>query len=777
MKSEQASKDHILELKKRCSDLEKNLRQSEERFSTLFHAASNPMTITAVKDGRMVDLNEACARLSGYKREELIGTLAAERSMWADPQQRDMMIQMLQDKGRIHNLEARLISKTGEKQKVLFSADPVKINGEDCMLGILVDITAREKEAEILRKSEEKYRMLVEHSLQGLAIFKEDRIIFCNKAFAEMTGYSLEELSVHQASQWLIYPEDREVVLRRAQDRLAGKPAPSDYEYRIITKNGEIRWMEVSATLIEYEGEPAIQVACLDITERKKAEEALKESREYLNQIINCIGDFIFVMDRQHRLILLNDAMCDFMGKRREEMLGRTGPEINPATAGPSLWKQEETLFSTGREVVTEDSVPDFRGNVRPLLTKKSLLTDRSGNKQIVGVARDITEYKRLQAQFLQAQKMEAIGALAGGVAHDFNNLLNVINGYSELILETIGPDDPIRADLNHIRNAAQHAASLTSQLLAFSRKQILQPEILNLNDSITQMSSMLRRVIGENIDVVTVTQPGLGLVSADPGQIQQIIMNLAVNARDAMPGGGKLTIETTNVDCDEDYVKDHPAVKAGSYVMLAISDNGIGMDEATKAHLFEPFFTTKGKGKGTGLGLSTIYGIVKQSNGFIWVYSEPGKGSTFKIYLPRAEDSAVSVTAKSATRTESRGTETVLVVEDEETVRDLACRILRDRGYNTLEAANATQALAVAGGRGGEIHLVLTDVILPGMTGKDLVSRLKSERPNIKVLYTSGYPDNSIVHHGILDRGVAFLQKPFTVKSMVNKVREVLDS
>jgi nitrogen-specific signal transduction histidine kinase/CheY-like chemotaxis protein len=391
-------------------------------------------------------------------------------------------------------------------------------------------------------------------------------------------------------------------------------------------------------------------------------------------------------------------------------------------------------------------------------------------------VLRDITEHKQLEAQFMQAQKMEAIGVLAGGVAHDFNNLLNVINGYCELVLEDLAKDNPIYNDIQQIGQAGTRAKSLTSQLLAFSRNQILQPVILDLNDIIDSTNLMLRRLIPEDIDLVIIAQPGLGLIYADPGQIQQILMNLIVNARDAMPQGGKLTIETANVDHDKGYVQSHPVVKVGSYAMLAISDNGVGMDETTKAHLFEPFFTTKGKGKGTGLGLSTVYGIVKQSNGFIWVYSEPGKGATFKIYFPRVEGNVSKLIEQTESEERIRGVETVLITEDESSVRNLVARILRERGYTVLEASNGQNALDIAREYTGEIHLAITDIIMPGMNGRDLGSRLETMRPDLKVLYVSGYTDNAIVHHGILDSGVAFLQKPFTVGDLTRKVREMLN-
>jgi nitrogen-specific signal transduction histidine kinase/ActR/RegA family two-component response regulator len=395
----------------------------------------------------------------------------------------------------------------------------------------------------------------------------------------------------------------------------------------------------------------------------------------------------------------------------------------------------------------------------------------------MVGVLRDITEHKRLQAQFLQSQKMEAIGLLAGGVAHDFNNLLTVIKGYAEVLAEDIDPGDPKRCDVEQILKAGNQAASLTSQLLAFSRKQILQPEILDLNATIRQMSSMLRRLIGEDIDLVTIAHPELGSVNADPVQIQQILMNLAVNARDAMPQGGKLTIEMANAHFDEAYVREHPQTMDGPYVMLAISDNGIGMDAATQARLFEPFFTTKGKGKGTGLGLSTIYGIVKQSGGFIWVYSEQGKGSTFKIYFPRVEGQSPTATIESNVQHKLNVSETVFVVEDEPSVRALTSRILQSRGYAVLEASNGKLALDIAQKHSGEIHMVITDVVMPEMGGKALVSQLKMDRPDIKVLFVSGYADNAIVHHGILDSGIEFLQKPFSSENLLRKVREVLNS
>jgi two-component system, cell cycle sensor histidine kinase and response regulator CckA len=753
-----------------------------------------------------------------------------------------------------------------------------------------------------LKESEEKYRALVENSLQGLSIIQDDRFVFCNNALAAMTGYSIEELMAFPHSIDLVHPEDRATIYKRRQDRIEGKPVPSPHVHRIIKKDGSIRWMEVIASIIALNGRPATQVVNMDITERreteialqkseerfrsllettndwvweinsdgvytyvspkvtdllgyspeevigkepydfmskdeaarvtaslkeavksrqpfsglqninrhkdgreivletngaphvdpygnplyhgisrdityrKRVEEELRESREYLAQIINQISDPIFVKNSEHNYVLVNDALCTFEGRSREQLLGHASFDDLPENLAASLFEREAEVFRTGQEGLSEDTITDRNGKNHTLLAKKSLLVDKKGNRQIVGVLRDITEHKHLEAQFMQAQKMEAIGVLAGGVAHDFNNLLNVINGYCELLLEDLAEDNPMHKDILQISQAGTRAKSLTSQLLAFSRNQILQPAILDLNDIIDSTNLMLRRLIPEDIDLVIIAQPGLGLIYADPGQIQQVLMNLIVNARDAMPQGGKLTIETANVEHDAGYIQGHPVVKVGPYTMLAISDNGVGMDEATQAHLFEPFFTTKEKGKGTGLGLSTVYGIVKQSNGFIWVYSEPGKGATFKIYFPRVEGNVSNIKEQPESEEKARGVETVLITEDESSVRNLVARILRERGYIVLEASNGQNALDIAREYTREIHLAITDIIMPGMNGRDLGSRLEAMRPGIKVLYVSGYTDNAIVHHGILDSGVAFLQKPFTVGGLTRKVREMLN-
>src|SRR5213082_3343107 len=389
---------------------------------------------------------------------------------------------------------------------------------------------------------------------------------------------------------------------------------------------------------------------------------------------------------------------------------------------------------------------------------------------------RDVTDQRRLQQQVLQSQKMEAVGRLAGGIAHDFNNLLTVITSYSDLLLEDLAPGDAKRDDVEQVRKAADGAAALTRQLLAFSRQQVVEPRVVSLNTVVEGLQKILRRVIGEDIELAITLAPDLGAVRADVGQLEQVLMNLAVNARDAMPTGGRLTIETANVEHDPDYARDQEAAAVRRFAMLAVSDTGCGMDEATKARIFEPFFTTKETGKGTGLGLATVYGIVNQAGGFIWVYSEPDQGTSFKVYLPEVDATAERPTAVPGARVPG-GTETVLLVEDAAAVREITKQVLERQGYTVLEAPDGEAAIRLAQRHRGVIHLLLTDVVMPRLSGRELAGQFARLRPDTRVLYASGYTDDSVVRHGILESGTAYLQKPFSPESLARKVREVLDA
>ena len=539
---------------------------------------------------------------------------------------------------------------------------------------------------------------------------------------------------------------------------------------------------------------PAVERELRESQMRKDSEAALRHSRKELvhsearfRALVERNADMIALLTADGTALYVSPAAGQCLGGRPEDYVGTALFDRVHADDRDTLRREVSRLIGDpSGSIRAEFRVTHKDRSIRWLEgTVTNLLADPAVNA-VVGNFRDITEHKaseatlrRTEDQLRQAQKMEAIGNLAGGVAHDFNNLLSVILGYSTMLAQDMTPSDPRRADLMEIENAGQRAVNLTRQLLAFGRQQILQPRVVDLNDVIAGMANMLRRLIGENIELAVLPGAALGRVLVDPGQVEQVIMNLSVNSRDAMPDGGKLTIETSNVELDSKYASAHFGATPGPHVMLAVTDTGTGMDRATQARMFEPFFTTKEKGKGTGLGLATVFGIVRQSGGNVWVYSEPGRGTTFKVYLrccdPNAAAAAVSVSPPATSA--QRGTETVLLVEDEESVRVLARTVLRRYGYHVLEAQSGGDALLICEQHTAAIHIMVTDVVMPRMSGRQLADRLRSVRPDMKILYMSGYTDNSIVHHGVLDSGVAFLQKPITPEALAHKVREVLDS
>ncbi|OLE53661.1 MAG: hypothetical protein AUG51_12435 [Acidobacteria bacterium 13_1_20CM_3_53_8] len=512
------------------------------------------------------------------------------------------------------------------------------------------------------------------------------------------------------------------------------------------------------------------------LLERGRLEAALKESEERYRDLVENAQDIIYTHDLEGRYTSLNKAGQRITGYTLEEALTMgisqtVAPEyIEKARQmiGRKLAGEEQSAYEL--EIITKD------GRRVAVEVNTRLIYENGVAVGVQGIARDVMERKNLEEQLQRSQKLEAVGRLAGGIAHDFNNLLTAIMGYSDLALRRLGADDPLRANLEEIRKAGLRATSLTSQLLAFSRKQVLQPKVLNLNSIISETEKMLKRLIGEDVELRAVLDPSLGQVKADPGQMVQVIMNLVVNARDAMPEGGKLTIETKNVYLDKKYASQHVAVEPGHYVMIAVSDTGHGMIPETQAHIFEPFFTTKEMGKGTGLGLSTVYGIVKQSGGNIWVYSEAYKGTTFKVYLPRVDEQVETERFLLEKSESHRGSETILLVEDEELVRGLVYDTLELEGYKVLVANNGKEALRIGEEYRSEIHLVITDVVMPEMGGRALAEGIARLRTGIKVLYMSGYTDDAIVHHGVLDKGVNFIQKPFAPDALVKRVREALD-
>ena len=511
----------------------------------------------------------------------------------------------------------------------------------------------------------------------------------------------------------------------------------------------------------------------LDITERKSAEERICR----LAQIVENSAEMIVVGDPEGRIAFANRALLQATGYQEDELVGKTFAATllshnNPSHLDAEI--QSKTLSGGGWSGECITCRKD--GSEFPVLLSTSQIKDNDGAViGTFGISQDITERKRLEEQLAVSQKMEAVGQLAGGIAHDFNNLLGVMIGYSELLQEGFPPNDPCVRKLQQIKRAGDRAASLTRQLLAFSRKQVIQPRVIDLNALVSDVNKLLTRLVREDIELLCKLKPGLGSIKADPTQVEQVIINLVVNARDAMPSGGKLIIETANTYLDESYCQSHASVKPGRHVMIAISDTGTGMDEKTQAHIFEPFFTTKEQGKGTGLGLATVYGIVKQSGGSIWVYSQLGRGTTFKIYFP-CVDEAVQVVESTQGSSELRGSETILLAEDAEGMRDLISELLMRNGYTVLSAKSSPELLGLAERQSAPIHLLLTDVVMPQMNGRDLADRLQAANPKMRVIYMSGYTTDAIMHHGVLREGIDFIEKPFSEEALMRKLREVLD-
>ena len=604
-----------------------------------------------------------------------------------------------------------------------------------------------------------------------------------NPAWSRTLGWSGEEL-LEKPYLAFVHPDDRDATIREASGLAAGDVVIT-FENRYRCRDGSYKWLQWMAT--PFGKEQGIYAVARDVTTLKATEFNLKAARQQLadrvevaeikyQTLMQHANDAIFIVDQAGPVLEVNHQAEVMLGRSSAAIVGRPYTDFASPTSYDDAVAHFQRLLTMGAVDAHEIHLRHSDGR-QVCADLSASLVPVKGEPVVLAIARDVTERNRLERQFQQAQKMEAVGQLAGGVAHDFNNLLTAILGYSDLLLETLLEDDRRRQDVEEIRKAGQSAASLTRQLLAFSRKQILEPVVLDLNALVGHLDRMVRRLIGEDIQVVTRLDRELGQVRADPGQIEQIIVNLAVNARDAMPEGGTLTIETANAELGEHYARTHPGTVPGQCVMLGVSDTGHGMDEETQSHLFEPFFTTKEKDKGTGLGLATVYGIVKQSNGSIWVYSEPGHGTTVKVYLPRVEGVAEPlVTARSSVQSPT-GTETVLLVEDHAGLRALARKVLERYGYTVLEAPNGDEAIRICERHQGAVDLLLTDVVMPGMTGRALADRLAPVRTAMKVLYTSGYTDRSIVDRGVLIAGTAFLQKPYTPEVMAHKVRDVLDA
>lgn len=747
---------------------EQSLRESEERNRLLAD-----MTLEGIllhQKGVIEDVNASMAKMVGCSRDELLGRNFFEFVHVDDHAiVRDNIKKDIASPYTIH-----MLRKNGERFLAEIESRNFQMQGQVRRVSAIRDIT-KNKEAEAKRiADEERHRMILKTAMDGFWLVNtKGHILEVNETYCRMSGYTEQELlGMHirdmeaQETVEAIATHMR-TVLADGEDRFESRHRRKDGSFFDV----EIRTQYSSAS-------DGMMVAFLrDITQDKQWEEKLKESEERFKALHNASFGGITIHDKG--LILdCNQGLSEISGFAVEELIGMDGLLL---------------IAPDSRELVRDNIVSGFEkpyeargirknGEEYPLRLEARNIPYKGKMVRCVEF-RDISEQKHAEAereglrgQLLQAQKIESVGRLAGGVAHDFNNMLSVILGRTEMAQETLAPSEPIQKDLEEIRKAAERSANLTRQLLAFARKQTIAPKVLNFNDAVSGMLTMVRRLIGEDIDLVWLPSADLWSIKMDPSQLDQILANLCVNARDAIAGVGKLTIETENVTFDDAYCTNHPGFNFGEYVLLALSDNGCGMDKETLTHLYEPFFTTKEMGKGTGLGLATVYGIVKQNIGFINVYSEPGQGTTFKIYLPRYKEKTETVAQTPQIEPEARGRETILLVEDESAILAMTGTMLERLGYTVLPANSPGEAIHLAESYSGQINLLLTDVIMPEMNGRDLSRHLLSLYPDIKPLFMSGYTANVIAHHGVLDKGVQFIQKPFAKKDLAVKIREVLN-
>jgi PAS domain S-box-containing protein len=697
--------------------------------------------------------------------------------------------------GRVTHHEITLFID-GRHRPIYVTATPVfyvgvKVDQVMVMLQDLSNLAVLRQSEEALRSSEQRFRSVFEQTGAGMITTKADgSLLQVTTSVCTMLGHTETELLRMKLTD-LIHPVDLGGIVAQLDEGRTGSRPAHEMECRFIRRDQTPVWSQIT-TVWQYakNRKPKYCIALVqNISERKRAEKALGQSRKRYQALVHSIDGIVWEADTRASRFL-------FVSKQAERILGFP---VERWMSQPRFWRNHihpedlEGVLGALSEAVRQGRGHELEyrmladdGRTVWIRDTISLVRDSQRVTKLRGLMVDVTEKKMAEEalrhkeeQLRQSQKMEAIGRLAGGIAHDFNNLLTAITGYGDLLLKGLGDENPLRREANEISKAAQRAADLTGQLLAFSRQQVLQPRVLDLNDVIGDMEMMLRRLIGEHIQFQTRLDGEVGAIKADPGQMHQVLLNLVVNARDAMSSGGKLIIETTDVDLDESYAGRHPGVAAGRYVRLAVGDTGRGMDEDTKARLFEPFFTTKEQGKGTGLGLSTVYGIVKQSGGHISVESTPDEGTTFQIYFPRVEKELLEPQPeKDAPIPEtSPGTEKILLVEDDDSVRELAREILEMNGYDVVEAGDGVEALRIFEAEVGTIDLLVTDLVMPKMGGRDLAQELTPRSPDLKVLYLSGYTDSVVLQQGMLDRGSYFLQKPFTPAGLAHKVREALDT
>jgi len=793
---------------------EKARRLAEEKFRSIFENAVEGIYVSTA-DGRFLSVNPALAKMCGYAspeemmaREEVPGL---GQTLDADPNFREEFKRLMKERGAVENLEYEIQRKDGTRRWISENAHAVRdASGQIIGFeGTVEDISERKRSElerqvateiihsvnatdnldDLLEMIHRALKKVVYAENCFVALYEPSTGMFHFPFFVDRYDVAPPPQQVGRSCTAYVYRTGRAMLIpQKAFDKLAeegevelvGTPSPSWLGAPLRTPAATIGVLVVQ----HYEKENAYSERDLEFLssvggqiafaiERKRAEGKLRESEARLRVLVEQLPAVLWTVDKDLRFTSCVGAGLARLGLKPNQVVGKSLFEYFE-TNDPSFLPIAAHRRAIGGEPVTfqiEWKEGSYTCHAEPL---------RAANGQILGaicMSLDITDRKQLEEQLRHAQKMEAVGRLAGGIAHDFNNLLMVIQGYADLLADRLPQGNPLRRNAEQIQMAGQRAASLTRQLLAFSRKQMLAPSVISVHAVVADMEKILRRLIGEDIQLETSSVPDLWLVKADRSQIEQVIMNLAVNARDAMPKGGRLMIETANVDLDSSFSRHAVVMTPGKYVMLAVTDSGCGMDVETQAHLFEPFFTTKEKGKGTGLGLATVYGIVKQSGGYIWVYSEAGRGTSFKIYLPRIEEQGAKHLHDHRVEPKvlPRGTETVLLVEDEEGVRQLAREYLEANGYNVIEAEDGNNAFELASTHSGPIHLLMTDVVMPGMGGRELAERVAKIRPEAKVLFMSGYTDQAVAHQGILDDNAMLLQKPFTMATLASKLHEIL--
>ncbi|HEX6064958.1 MAG TPA: PAS domain S-box protein [Longimicrobiales bacterium] len=757
------------------------LRQSEARYRHLTEFATD-IIYTHTLDGRLITVNQAGERVFGYSREEFIGKNILDIIV---PEHREIARQRTEEKvlagGGSTTYTVDVMSKLGNRVTLEVNTHIIFDQGSPLAVqGIGRDVTERQRATQALAEREQFFRAITERTSDLIMIVDEEaRVKYASPSYEAILGYSTQKL-IGQSSLPIMHPDDLPEALKNLS-RLVDDNLPLVAgEYRIVDADGVMHLVDFRArNLLDDPAIRGIVVDARDITERRKAEHALRASEERFRKVLEVSGEGIVMRNAKGTITFANERFADMLGYTVDEIVGKDVEDIIAPSALPSQRASAKRRRESGVAETLDMEFLRKDGTIMPaILSVSPTFGDDGSFTGALGMITDITERKQLEEQLRQSQKMEAVGRLAGGVAHDFNNLLTAIEGHVDLVLAELPPDSSLRNDVGEIRKAAERAASLTQQLLAFSRRQMLQPVVLEIDAVIGDMDTMLRRVITEDIEFVTeLNAPGVRVL-ADRSQVENVVLNVIVNAREAMPRGGQLRVSTDAVVLDQEFARVNKGARPGSYVRIRVQDSGIGMDTETLKHIFEPFFTTKGIGKATGLGLATAYGIVKQSEGYIRAESALNRGTTFEVYLPRVEAPVRTSRGAAANGGHVEAAVTILVAEDESAVRALTCRILRKKGYHVLEARDGREAVEVASRHDGNINLLVTDVIMPNMGGRELSETLRGVMPDVKVLFMSGYTDDQLLQRGVLQSGTGnFLEKPFTPDGLARKVREVLDS